>query len=97
MGSYIYNASYLKFSVTKFLDMVEYSTSVTDYRIVKKIDLRDEYKVFSWSKYNNYSLAGYEMHMRRKSKKYVFNFYLPSSLFVIVSWVCKYQHRYALF
>ena len=91
VGSYIYNASYLKFSVGKFIDlnaMNDISTSVTDYKILKKIDLRDEYKVFSWSMYDNYSLAGYEMHMERKSKKYIFNFYLPSSIFVIVSWVC---------
>ena len=89
VGSYIYNASYLTFRVAKFIDMIEYSTSVLDYGTIEKMDLRDEYKVFSWSMYNNYSLAGYEMHMRRKSKRYIFNFYLPSSLFVIVSWVCN--------
>ena len=35
----------------------------------------------------NYSLAGFEMRLKRNFLKYFLNYYLPSGLFVMVSWV----------
>ncbi len=34
----------------------------------------------------NYSVAGVEVRLRRYKLKYIANFYLPSGLFVAVSW-----------
>ena len=35
----------------------------------------------------NYSIAGFEMRLERHIFKYIVNVYLPSGLFVVVSWV----------
>ena len=50
------------------------------------LPLKEEDKIFVWDKYN-FSLAGFEMRLKRNSFKYIINYYLPSGLFVIVSWV----------
>ena len=34
----------------------------------------------------NYSVAGFRMVMERKVSQYVITYYLPSGLFVVVSW-----------
>ena len=89
VGSYIYNSSFMKFELSKLEDLNEYQTSVLDYD-VQKTTLREKYTAFTWfvnGKYYNYSLTGFEIHMQRKIGNYIVNFYLPSSLFVAVSWV----------
>ena len=35
----------------------------------------------------NYSVAGFEMVLTRKISFYVVTYYLPSGLFVVVSWI----------
>jgi hypothetical protein len=37
----------------------------------------------------NYSVAGFEMVLTRKISFYVVTYYLPSGLFVVVSWCVK--------
>ena len=50
--------------------------------------LKPEDSFFEWTSINsNYSLTGYEMVLNRNSLKYIINYYLPSGLFVLVSWV----------
>ena len=50
--------------------------------------LKPEDSFFEWTSINsNYSLTGYEMVLNRNSLKYIVNYYLPSGLFVLVSWV----------
>ncbi len=34
----------------------------------------------------NYSVAGFRLNMKRKMTHYVITYYLPSGLFVVVSW-----------
>ena len=34
----------------------------------------------------NYSVAGFKLNMERKMTHYVITYYLPSGLFVVVSW-----------
>ena len=34
----------------------------------------------------NYSVTGFEMIMKRRMSHYMITYYLPSSLFVVVSW-----------
>ncbi len=36
---------------------------------------------------SNYSLAGFKISFRRNSLRYLTNYYLPSGMFVVVSWV----------
>lgn len=35
----------------------------------------------------NYSVAGFEMTLQRKMSFYIVTYYLPSGLFVVVSWI----------
>ena len=35
----------------------------------------------------NYSVAGFELTLRRKVSHYIITYYLPSGMFVIVSWI----------
>ena len=34
----------------------------------------------------NYSVAGFKLNMERKMTHYIITYYLPSGLFVVVSW-----------
>ena len=43
-------------------------------------------RVFEGGALGNYSLAGFEMVLTRKISFYVVTYYLPSGLFVVVSW-----------
>jgi hypothetical protein len=49
--------------------------------------LRDEDRIFVGGALGNYSLAGFEMILRRHVSHYIINYYLPSGLFVVVSWI----------
>ena len=86
VGSFSHNSSYMTFQLDKYVDMNEFQTSVLDYHI-EKFELRDEYTKFNWAGSDNYSLTGFEMHLQRKVHNYITNYYLPSGLFVVVSWV----------
>ena len=89
VGSFSHNGSYMTFHLDKYVDMNEFQTSVLDYHI-EKSELREEYTKFHWAgSVNNYSLTGFEMHLQRKVHNYITNYYLPSGLFVVVSWVKK--------
>ncbi len=46
---------------------------------------RREYEFFSEFK-PTLSYAGFQLQLRRKSTPYIFNYYLPSAMFVVVSW-----------
>ena len=59
---------------------------VLDYDI-KVQKLREEDQIFIGGELGNFSLAGFEMILRRHVSHYIINYYLPSSLFVVVSWV----------
>jgi hypothetical protein len=60
--------------------------TILDYS-VQIIPLKEEDSIFLWQDIGNYSLTGFEMRLKRNSLKYLVNYYLPSGLFVIVSWV----------
>ena len=59
--------------------------SVLDYSI-EILPLKEKDELLVWHNYN-YSLTGFEMRLKRKALKYIVNYYLPSGLFVVVSWV----------
>ena len=45
------------------------------------------YQPFSLFISGNYSVAGFELTLRRKVSHYIITYYLPSGMFVIVSWI----------
>ena len=59
---------------------------VLDYGIEIK-ELRHEDRIFVGGSLGNYSLAGFEMILSRHVSHYIINYYLPSGLFVVVSWI----------
>lgn len=49
--------------------------------------LQEEDRMFDSGPLGNYSLAGFEMVLDRHVSHYIINYYLPSGLFVAVSWI----------
>jgi hypothetical protein len=49
--------------------------------------LPDHDRIFVGGVLGNYSLAGFEMVLVRHVMHYIINYYLPSGLFVVVSWI----------
>ena len=86
VGSFAYDRNKMTFVSEKlFYDEESYNT-VLDYAI-DTYDLNFQDSFYIWEGIGNFSLAGFEMKLERHSLKYFFNYYLPSGLFVIVSWV----------
>ena len=66
----------------------EKKRTILDYHLQVK-ELKKEDLQWYWEGTNrNYSLAGFEMKLKRHTTKYIVEYYLPSGLFVITSWVC---------
>ena len=86
VGSYAYNSSYITFGLKKLEKNDQMKTSVLDYTS-EITTLSKEFTVFEWGYDGNFSLTGFQMILHRKIYNYIINFYLPSGLFVIVSWV----------
>ena len=42
---------------------------------------------FDFSDRMNFTNAGFDLKMTRYKMKYIINYYIPSGLFVVVSWV----------
>ena len=61
--------------------------AVLDYDVtIQHLDEKDQ--VYLWAGTGtNYSVAGLEMRLQRNTIKYIIQYYIPSGLFVIVSWV----------
>ena len=86
VGSYAYDETKMTFNASLLSYDDSLRNTILDYNI--KLDpLKEEDALFVWQSIGNYSLTGYEMTLRRNSLKYLVNYYLPSGLFVIVSWV----------
>ena len=45
----------------------------------------------------SYSAIGVEITLRRKYLPFIIDYYLPSGLFVVVSWVCESEITVSLF
>ena len=51
-------------------------------------DLDQKDKIYYWEGTgSNYSIAGFELEFRRYKLQYIIQYYIPSGLFVVVSWV----------
>ena len=87
VGSYAYDDTKMQFTASLLSYDASVRNTILDYNI-KLLALKPVDSLFIWESINsNYSLTGYEMIMKRNSLKYIVNYYLPSGLFVLVSWV----------
>merc|ERR1719384_2797815 len=59
---------------------------VLDYK-VDIIELGPRDFVLNYGELGNFSVAGFEMRLRRHVSHYLITYYLPSGLFVVVSWI----------
>ena len=88
VGSYSYDDAIMRFTT----DGAGYSASkmgnsiALDYAI-NIGPLKSEDAVFLGGTLGNFSLAGFEMVLHRYVSTYIITYYLPSGLFVIVSWI----------
>ena len=88
VGSYSYNDKIMRF----LTEQAGYSggklgnSIALDYAI-KISHLKPSDAVFSGGGLGNFSLAGFEMVLHRYVSTYIITYYLPSGLFVIVSWI----------
>ena len=53
---------------------------------VKVVPLAWDEKFYLPQETGNYSVAGFKLNMERKMTHYIITYYLPSGLFVVVSW-----------
>ena len=88
LGSYSYNDAKMVFN-TKGAGYTapKVSNSIAlDYAItITKLKPQDT--ILEYGALGNYSLAGFEMVLDRYVSTYIITYYLPSGLFVIVSWI----------
>jgi hypothetical protein len=86
VGSYGQGDTIMKFSHrTLFYDQSVKNT-ILDYS-VEIVHLDEKDKTVVWEGMFNFSVSGFKMRLERNILKYVITYYLPSGLFVIVSWV----------
>merc|ERR1712013_101043 len=69
------------------LGYIQHTQSIIlDYEIVIK-NLKEQDRIFEAGALGNFSLAGFEMILSRHVMSYIITYYLPSGLFVVVSWI----------
>ena len=82
----MFNLTQMTFTANKLYYNGKEDNTVLDYG-VQLLDLGESEKLYVWVDVGNYSLAGFQIRLERHSLKYIFNYYLPSGLFVVMSWV----------
>jgi len=87
VGSYSYDSSKLLFLTRTYGYSSKDTNSIAlDYNI-KIGPLQPQDAVLDYGPLGNFSLAGFEMVLTRYVSTYLITYYLPSGLFVIVSWI----------
>ena len=86
VGSYAYDETKMIFNASLLSYDDSLRNTILDYNVILD-HLKPKDSLFIWQSIGNYSLTGFEMTLRRNSLKYLVNYYLPSGLFVVVSWV----------
>jgi len=86
IGSVNYDDTRMKFSNDKLEYDPTAGNTILDYQVSIQA-LKKEDQILSYGESGNYSIAGFEMTLVRNSAKYLYIYYLPSGLFVVVSWV----------
>ena len=65
-------------------NVISWKKGLTDYDSTNNIKFVNDFTVFIIA--GNYSVTGFEMILTRRMSHYMITYYLPSSLFVVVSW-----------
>jgi len=86
VGSYSYDMSRMEFDVSTLGYIQNTQSIILDYSINIK-NLRRKDQLFDAGALGNFSLAGFEMTLERHYTSYIITYYLPSGLFVVVSWI----------
>jgi hypothetical protein len=86
VGSYSQDDTSMKFSNRLLAYDNSGQNAILDYS-VEIVPLDEKDTVNMWNSIGNYSMTGFELRLKRNILKYLINYYLPSGLFVIVSWV----------
>lgn len=86
IGSYGYDMKYLYVRTEKLTYSKKVHKTVLDYS-AEVFQLNEKDTFWLWESYINYSVTGFEIHLKRQSQKYIINYFVPSGLFVVVSWV----------
>jgi len=87
VGSYSYDNTKMLFVTNTFGYSTKETNSIAlDYDI-KIVPLKPQDAVLDYGALGNFSLAGFEMVLTRYVSTYIITYYLPSGLFVIVSWI----------
>ncbi|XP_071746375.1 acetylcholine-gated chloride channel subunit acc-3 isoform X2 [Lepeophtheirus salmonis] len=88
VGSYSYDDTKMRFAGSpRVTGYAETSRAIVlDYDIqIKSLKMKD--MIYHSGTLGNYSLAGFEMVLHRYVSHYIITYYLPSGLFVVVSWI----------
>ena len=85
VGSTNMDINYMRFGDTTFNYDSSSRNTILDYK-VSVTSMSEEDRIINYSG-ANYSVTGLEMRLVRNSQKYLYIYYLPSGLFVMVSWV----------
>ena len=86
IGSFAFNTTKITFTVFKLFYDDKAENTVLDYT-VQVLELSEDEQQHTRDNIGNFSLAGFQLILERHSLKYLFNYYLPSGVFVIMSWV----------
>jgi len=87
VGSYSYDSSKMLFKTMSFGYSTKDNNSIAlDYDI-QIVPLKPENSILDYGAFGNFSLAGFEMVLTRHVSSYIFSYYIPSGLCVIVSWI----------
>ena len=86
MGSYSHDMKYMRFNTVLNYDE-SIRRTVLDYELDIKPLKKEDLQWYWEGTKSNYSLAGFEMKFHRYVAKYLLQYYLPSGLFVVTSWV----------
>lgn len=88
VGSYSYDMTKMSFTQTnKVQGYVKTANSVVLDYSVDVIQLDENDFLLDYGELGNFSVAGFEMILHRHVSHYLITYYLPSGLFVVVSWI----------
>ena len=80
-----FNATRLKFNMAKPVSWGRFNITVGEFD-AKIIQLREPELIDIWEE-EEWSICGFNLELKRRHGKYIFNYYLTSGLFVVISWV----------
>ena len=87
LGSYSYDEDILNFNLRHLEFDPRDQVSLLDYSL--KVNPLPRFKKYRYRGDMKYKRTGCEIVLERNIKKYIINYYVPSGLLVVVSWVSK--------